>query len=395
MRILYLVPHVPNPTKARSYFQIKGLVDAGHHVTVATLQRGQQDTSHVANLERAGIEVLWESHSVVQMALNAMVVLAGMRPMQSRLMWSPALWRKIVRHCEAALPDVVHVEHLRMAIYGLRLKRAWPVIWDAVDHLSSLYEQTSKTSTSLSWRIASRVETPLLQQYETWLTCQFPLTTVISRRDQGLFRAGNPCADRVHLLPPGLPITEAPAGVARAEKTVIITGTFNYHPNVASVVYFVREIWPLVLASLPDARLQVVGANPVPEIQALRSAQVEVTGFVPSVMEYLRQATVAVAPILYGTGVQNKVIEAFLAGTPVVATTIALCGLDVKPGEHVLVGDTPEEFAHALVRLLSDPVKCAQIGAAGRRYIEKEHNLVETTTRLLTLYEQARSLYVG
>lgn len=393
MHILYLVPHTPNPTKARSYLQIRGLRDAGHAVTIATLKRSKQDAGHITNLERADIEVLWETHSLPRMGLNAALALACISPMQSRLMWSAGLWRRIMHHCEVDPPDVIHVEHLRMAAYGLRLMKTWPVVWDAVDHLSSLYEQAAIASASLLWRVASRIETPLLRNYETDLTCRFLLTSVISAQDQLLFQNHNPCADRVHLVPYGLPIAELQAGIERSQNTVILTGTFDYHPNIASARHFVREIWPLVLDAVPRANLQIVGANPTSEIRALQSSRIEVTGFVASLTEYLQRATVAVAPILYGSGIQLKVIEAFLAGTPVVATTKALRGLSVMPGEHVLVGDTPEEFAHSLIALLLDPIRRAQLGAAGRRYMETEHNLAQTTTKLLSLYELARSLH--
>src|SRR5262249_46027137 len=100
------------------------------------------------------------------------------------------------------------------------------------------------------------------------------------------------------------------------------------------------------------------------------------------------KATVALAPIVYGSGMQIKVLEAFLTATPLVATTVALRGLDVKHEEEVLIADTPEDFAGCVIRLLDDADLRARIGQAGRRYIEQNHDLVKTTARLVSIYEE-------
>ena len=168
MNILYLVPHVPNETKVRSHFQIQGLIEAGHRVTVATLKRTSQDDQHISKLQHRGCHVLWVPFSKPLAALNATVSLAAGRPMQARLMWSEELMRSVEIYLRSNPPDIIHVEHLRMAEYGLRLASKWPVVWDAVDHLTSLYSQAAATSVSIFWKIVAAVEAPRLKSYEHW-----------------------------------------------------------------------------------------------------------------------------------------------------------------------------------------------------------------------------------
>jgi polysaccharide biosynthesis protein PslH len=392
MNILYLVPHVPNPTKARSYFQIRGLLEAGHQIAVATLERSPKDAKHLADLKRIGCSVISSRLIKQQVLLNILWAIVHRLPLQARFMWSPALVTRLEQQLQSSPPDIIHVEHLRMAQYGLRWRREWPVVWDAVDHLSSLYEQAEKASASRFWRLIAKYEAPRLWSYESWLIGQFPVTLVISREDQRLFQLMNPVyADRVQVTHPGLPLTPIEGPTPRATNTLVITGALNYHPNVASIHYFVKQVFPLVLLQRPDVRLQLVGANPDASIRALRSSQIEVTGFVPSLFEYLRSATVALAPIQYGSGIQNKVLEAFLTETPLVCSSVALRGLDVKPGEHVLVADTAVDFANAVVQLLSDPDLRERIGRAGRHYVEQHHDLKITTQNLVDIYEQVRS----
>ncbi|MHB8628327.1 MAG: glycosyltransferase family 4 protein [Aggregatilineales bacterium] len=386
MKILYLVPHVPSLTKVRSYNHILGLANAGHKLTIATLSRSTADLSNVEKLRQAGFSVIVEPVGRTQIGLNAVSVLPSTRPLQSAVMWSPTLMRRIEQQLHADPPDVIHVEHLRMARYGLRLRSKAPTVWDAVDQLTGLFQQTATQSASLVWRLLARIEASRLSAYEHWLTSQFPKTLVITKRDQQLFQHDNPYADRVLVAPAGL-VPPSLSMEPRASDTLVITGTLNYQPNIASILYFVEQIFPLIQERQPGVRLRLVGANPVPKIQALANSQIEITGFVPSIHEALQQATIALAPILYGAGLQYKVLEAFFAQTPVVATSTAAQGYEIRNNEQLLIADQPLAFAEAVIRLLNDADLRQQVGAAGRRYAEQNHDISVTTAHLIEIYQ--------
>src|SRR5260221_13987343 len=118
MNIVYLVPHVPNPTKVRSHFQIRGLVEAGHQVTVATLIRSAKDVEYANNLKGTGCSVIAVRLARTQAVINSFMAVARGLPLQARFMWSSALIRDIKRSLRANRPDIIHVEHLRMSQYG-------------------------------------------------------------------------------------------------------------------------------------------------------------------------------------------------------------------------------------------------------------------------------------
>src|SRR5215213_4580751 len=113
MHILYLVPHVPNPTKIRSHFQIRGLVEAGHRVTVVTLNRNSSDTHHIAKLGQSGAKIISIELPKYQSLWNAVKTLPSSLPLQSKFMWSPKLMEKIQDVLRTDSPDIIHVEHLR------------------------------------------------------------------------------------------------------------------------------------------------------------------------------------------------------------------------------------------------------------------------------------------
>ena len=368
--------------------QVHGLIEAGHRVTVITLSRNATDVQHIAKLKQSGVNVLSVDLPKYQSFWNAFKTLPSRLPLQSQFMWSAKLMGKIQDVLKTDPPDIVHVEHLRMVGYGLQLMPKWPIVWDAVDYLSALYQQAAQYSTNGVSRQIYGLEGSRLQSYETWLSTQFPVTLVISAKDQRLFQENNPEHLRIHYQPQGLPIAVQDTAMPRHTHTLLITGTLNYHPNIASVHYFVRDVLPLVQQRFPDIQLHLVGANPDKSIQALTNDTIKITGFVPSITDYLRRSTIALAPVIYGSGIQIKVLEAFLTATPLVATSVAVRGLDVQHEREVLIADTPADFANAVVRLLTDPALRTRIGEAGRSYVEHNHDLRMTTARLVEIYQQ-------
>src|SRR5262249_47187691 len=148
-------------------------------------------------------------------------------------------------------PDIIHVEHLRMARYGLRLRSNGIVVWDAVDQLTGLFRQTATRSSSLAWRLVGRIEASRLGAYEHLLTSQFPRTLVITKRDQQLFQETNPYAGRVVVARAGL-LPPSVSAKLRSPDTLVITGTLDYQPNVASVLYFTEQVFPLIRRRCPE-----------------------------------------------------------------------------------------------------------------------------------------------
>jgi hypothetical protein len=147
----------------------------------------------------------------------------------------------------------------------------------------------------------------------------------------------------------------------------------DYGPNEDAVRYFCSAIFPIIKTSLPDLQFWAVGANPSATLRSLSTnGDVVVTGTVEDVRPYLRQATVFVCPLRYGTGIKNKLLSAMAAGVPVVCTTIAMQGIDVCPEEHLLVADTPLAFAGQVHRLLADPEFAATLARnAHARVLER------------------------
>lgn len=150
---------------------------------------------------------------------------------------------------------------------------------------------------------------------------------------------------------------------------LVFTGTLSWGPNIDGLVWFCREVFPLIRADVPDARLDIVGREPLPEIEGLaRLDGVSVHPDVVSVVPWLEKARVALVPLRIGSGTRLKALEAMAAGRPVVGTTIGLAGLGVENGVHALVADEPVKLAAAATRLLTDDGLAVQVAKAGAEH---------------------------
>ena len=159
------------------------------------------------------------------------------------------------------------------------------------------------------------------------------------------------------------------------DNSLAFVGAFDYKPNVDGAVWFAREIWPRLRAEHPDLTLNLIGRNPVPEVVALAEVPgITVAGTVPDVRPHAKRASVVIAPLRIARGLQNKVLEAFAMGKPVVATANALGGFAPENDPPALVASSPDEWCSQLNRLLADEELRKSLGELGRQYTESHHD---------------------
>jgi len=402
MRILFIVPYVPNLIRVRPYNLIRHLTKLGHEVTVVTLQSGPAEAADVIQLEKECYQVLAFDLPRWRSFWNCLLALPSSRPLQSVYCWQPEMAKVLGGLAQGengrAPFDVIHVEHLRGVKYGLALRGlnpAVPVVWDSVDCISFLFEQAVAQSKSGFGRFVTRLDLNRTRRFEGMVTGEFNQVLVTSPADkEALLRL------RPSELPEP-PITVLPNGVdldtfrpnetiERDPATIVVSGKMSYHANVTMVLYLAEQIMPLVWARRPDARLVVVGKDPSPSIQKLAAnPQITVTGTVPAVVPYLQQATLSVAPVPYGAGIQNKVLEAMACATPVIVSPQAAKALTAVPQKDYLIADSPPVFAQAILALIEDPQQCRKLGENGCQFVCKNHDWQQIAGRLVEIYQSA------
>ncbi len=410
MRILYVVPNPPSLVRVRPFNLIRALAARGHAITVACPWRGAAEWEDVVRLREAGFQVLTAPLTAARIARNCVHAAVHGLPLQAAYGEVPALHRQLEAHL-ARPPGyhVVHVEHLRGARYGLHIqgflarhgqRTEVPLIWDSVDCISHLFAQAAQQSQSRKGRWMARIELPRTRRYERYLLRRFHHVLVTSPVDREAFRAlsgapgGHALADRITVLPNGVDLAYFHCvDRGRDAATVLFTGKMSYHANVTAALYLIQEIMPRVWQALPQAQVLIVGKDPPDRLQALARAhpQVEVVGTVPDMRPYLHRATVAAAPVVYGAGIQNKVLEALACGLPVVTSETAARALKATWGKELLVASHAAVFAEKLVQVLRSRELQDQLRRAGRAYVERHHSWQAIAHTLEGVYERARS----
>jgi sugar transferase (PEP-CTERM/EpsH1 system associated) len=399
MRIWYLVPYPPSLIRVRPYHLIRSLAARGHDVTLFCLWSDEREREDLERF-RPQVAAVRAIHLPRWRSLaNSLGALPGGAPLQASYAWDEALVKALPA---GPLPDVVQVEHLRGVRYGLwfkavrerspgGIKSRFPIVWDSVDCISLLFEQAAANSRRLTSRWLTRFELGRTRRYEAWLAGQFDRVLVTSPKDLDAFGSLAPeHRARLALVPNGVDLDyfQPAPHQDREPATLVLTGKMHYHANVTMAVQFVRTVLPLVKAQRPQVKVMLVGKDPVREVLALgEDPAVTVTGTVPDLRPYLGRATVAVAPIVYGTGIQNKVLEAMACATPVVSTPQAVSALQIEPGVQALIADTPEAQAEAIVALLDDPERRQAMGRAARQYVEDRHDWGRIAENMEALYD--------
>jgi polysaccharide biosynthesis protein PslH len=404
MKILYLVPYTPTPIRTRPYNLIRGLASQDHQVVLATVWENAAERQALKRLSDDGIQVLSTQLTKGQILKNLFSAVTLRQPLQARYSWHPMLAKKLAELVSGRTEngksqpycDIIHIEHLRGAVYGLHLQTAAqnvPLVWDSVDHISSLFEQAVSKSTGGFGRWVTRLELPGTRRYEIELTRRFRRVLVTSPIDQAAFTrmaSQNSVRPDISVLTNGVDLEGfRPAGKPRQPDTIVFSGKLSYHANIAAASFLVNQVMPIVWLKRPQVRVKLVGKDPPPDLKRLTGAdgRVEVIGTVPDLSLYLQQASVAAATLTYGAGIQNKVLEAMACETPVVATSLAVSAINAIPGRDLLVAEKPGDLAVHIIDLLENPDLQQMIGKNGRSYVEREHNWKEITGRLVNLYE--------
>lgn len=170
-------------------------------------------------------------------------------------------------------------------------------------------------------------------------------------------------------------------------RNIVFLGGYQHPPNVDAVLFFVREIFPLVRARLPEVRFYIAGSNPPMQLFDLSSDAIVVTGHLPDLAPVMNTCRVAVHPLRYGAGAKGKILTAMSFGLPGVGTPVAAEGMGLRDGEDFLVAAEPASFAHALVRLYSDEQLWNRLSFNGRAVVAERHSLTSGVDRFIRLHE--------
>ena len=265
-------------------------------------------------------------------------------------------------------------------------------VHDMVDVDSDKWIQYAKGKSGLSRWVYNREGRKLLD-FERRVAAEYDATLFVSEYETDLFRRLSPeTAEKAHAMRNGVDGDVFDPGRAydnpfpSPTEAVVLTGTMDYWPNVEAALWFMEHVLDALLERHPSSHFYVVGANPTRELQrAGRRRGMTVTGRVDDVRPYIAHASVVVAPLRIARGIQNKVLEGMAMARPVIASPLALEGIQAQAGRDLFVADDPDEFLEALSRVLLEGP--GEVCSNGRDLVLREYGWDANFGKLLEYFE--------
>ena len=400
MRILFLCLRCPYPPqrgdRIRSYHFIKQL-SRRHEITLVFFAESDSDIEAVRHLQPFCERVEWVRFRPNFAKLNTAIHCLSRTPLQVHYWYSPQMQRKINELLAENTFELIHAQLFRMGQYVINTQGIVKVL-DLCDSLALNLSRRAELDCTPK-RFLVKLEEKRVRQYEIDIMEAFDWGTVVASFDRDyLLKQDNNL--KLSVVPMGVdlkyfhPNPDVPSdsnGLQSSDSTknLLFTGTMNYFPNSDAVIYFCEEIYPLIQKQHPDVNFYIVGNHPTEQVQRLAENRgVTVTGYVPDIRPYFQKASVFVAPLRAGSGIQTKNLEAMAMGTPVVTTSIGAMGLEAEVGKELLTADTPQDFAGCVIDLIENPEKQQNFGHAGRKRVEASYDWGVLVEKLEQVYAE-------
>jgi glycosyltransferase involved in cell wall biosynthesis len=387
MNILFLSSWYPYPpdngSKLRVYNLLRGL--AGQHNVILITFSERPPSGPPSALEALCREIyVVPRQRYNPTSARALSGLFSLTPRSVLDTYQPLMAALIGRVLQENEIDLVIASQWRTAAYH-----------SAFAHVPAIYEEvetgvlTSKMAQAATPLQRLRHYLPLLKLrfYLRRLLPRFQAVTVVSEDEKTLLRQLVPGYQAIHVVPNGIYTADYEnVQAAPQPDTLIFTGSLSYFANLEGVRWFLSEVYPIVQAQVPAVQLVITGKND--GVSLPTAENVTLTGFVEDVRPLIASARISLAPLQVGGGTRLKILEAMALGTPVVATEKGAEGLQAVNGEHLLVADSAENFADAVVRLLQDRKLCRKLTDNSCRLVRQQYDWAVIMSDFLELTEE-------
>ncbi len=316
---------------------------------------------------------------------------ASLAPDLATRLDNPDMYRLVATLAQQTAYDVILIEGLEVAPYAFaylsHLKNAARprLVYDAhnAEYMLQMRAFVTDATSPLRWHAAfySLVQWLKLRHYERQLCQQVDHVVAVSEADKENFlRLG--VETPITVVPNAVDMAyydeynaNGPADIAMSPMSLVFTGKMDFRPNIDAVLWFLDEVWPRVRQAIPDAQFYIVGRSPHKRLfSRAETPGLFITGEVPDVRPYLKQAQVYVAPLRVGGGTRLKLLEAMAMRKAIVSTTVGAEGYPVEPGKHLFIADDAASFAEAIIILLEDPDLRAQLGEAAHAFVAANYD---------------------
>jgi len=392
MKVLMLTPYLPYPLvsggQIRTYNLLKHL-SKHHDITLFSLIKEEAEREHLSELQKYCKKIMLFKRTKNPFVLRN-ILLAGFSSYPFVVTRNLPLGMKRAVQAELSRDkyDLIHAETFYMMPNIPETKVPIILAEQTIEYLG--YQDYMKKANPIL-RPILKIDVTKIKYWERYFWKKADKLITMSEEDKNFIEnvVGKPL--NISVVANGVDLDFFSKVKKRLPKdpTVLFVGTFKWLPNIEAVEEIVKKIWPLILKQLPHAKLKIVGFSPTAKIKAYaEESSIEVLGAIDDIRDAFATAHMLLAPIRSGKGTRYKVLEAMITGTPVVATTLAAEGLDLKTGRDVLIADTVSGLAEASVKLLKDELLQQKLGDAGAKIVRQGYSWDTIAASLDKVYKE-------
>lgn len=392
MKILMLTPYLPYPLlsggQIRTYNLLKKLADK-HEVTLFALIKDHNEKKYIPELEKYCAKVqVFKRSSKPFTASNIFRTAVSTFPFLVIRNHVPEVIDAVKHELGRNHYDLIHAETFYMMPHIPETTIPILLVEQTIEYLG--YESYAKKAPRfVKWLLSMDIEK--IKRWERHYWKESKKLIVMSDEDKKFIGKELGSDEKIEVVANGVDTAwfEEKDRQTPKNPTLLSVGTFKWLPNVEAVDFLVKKVWPLVAEKIPKSKLWIVGNAPTKEVMSFqeKDPHITVSGTIPDIRDAFKGAHVLVAPVFSGKGTRYKILEAMASGTPIVATTTAVEGLDVVHGTHVLTSDSARGMADLVVRLLEDPALQKKLAKNGKLFVKNKYDWAIISEKLDTIYQ--------
>lgn len=288
--------------------------------------------------------------------------------------------------------DIVQIESLFMTPYLNSIKKFSnaKIVLRSHNLEYLVWKRLAESSSNLAKKLYLGHLAKRLKQYEENIITKVDGVATISYEDAARY-AELKCKIPIITIPFGIDLENYPISQVNPKDKLKLfhIGAMNWEPNKEAVHWLIDEIWPLVKSE--NVELHLAGLQMPPEMMSLQNGNLFIHGEVKDAVKFMNERDVVVAPLLSGSGMRIKIIEAMALGKAVITTNVGAEGIDCHPGEDILIANSKEEFAETITNLSKHPLEVQRIGKNSRKLVEEHYTNKKIITNLIKFYEELLS----
>ncbi len=385
MKILYLTSRFPYPLekgdKLRAYNQISEL-SKSHQVILYSITENQITEKSELEVKKVTYFHQYSYLPLLRKYLNLARGLFNSNPFQINYFYNKSRQKQIEKLITRFDPDVLFCQLIRMSEYIKN--NDTPKVLDYMDAFSKGVQRRMLVEPFYLKKIYN-IEYQRLLKYEARIHQDFDASIIISNADKEFIPLKN--EELIEIIRNGVNFNYfKPQPNKVKEFDLVFTGNMSYPPNVSAVLYLHQEILPLLKLKLPNIKILIAGANPASKVEELNSPNFVVTGWVEEINDYYAKSKIFIAPMLIGTGLQNKLLEAMAMQLPCITSSLVNQSLGAKENVEILVANTAQEYADHVLLLITQKDFAEKVAQAGYAFVKQNFSWSKSVEQLNRIF---------